>query len=465
MEELKNNGIEQMERTRYNEILRQMVECNSVCDLATIRSKKKSDYESEVDYYMSVLPGIKYILLRNLDFIFANNLTTGSINQDDILSPFLYAVNEPEVTNQSVLRDSIGIAITHGSCGIRWYEGNLYQYKPGTYRALTKRENGINKVVAYVVSEEQKQIDIVDLTMERSDFADITYADIVDKIREQGLILLDRRDFLNLRNNTNYLYGENAFKRDELRLELLIDVYKQLIEDIVYDGPGRIIVRPKDGYITGDINDVSTTAVLNQSMEAARSRRADIEKEIRRVAKELKSSSSDSVIMLSTAFGNDIDKLPRVTKATEFLQWLMAEEGVILAQALGLSPSLLELGGISGNVSMEKIIDNAMLNNIVPMREFYATQFSPFFSDHLGIQKCYFNKYEMQQAEDENTMRTKIANIMSILNSIDHPSSQKLVDDFAQMMSDNIHNENNQLVELKVGTKERKEENGRIENS
>ena len=60
----------------------------------------------------------------------------------------------------------------------------------------------------------------------------------------------------------------------------------------------------------------------------------------------------------------------------------------------------------------------------------------------------------MQQQEDENTMRTKIVNIMSLLNSMKdendniRPSALKLFDDFAGMLSENIHNENGVLEEL-----------------
>ena len=59
-----------------------------------------------------------------------------------------------------------------------------------------------------------------------------------------------------------------------------------------------------------------------------------------------------------------------------------------------------------------------------------------------------------QQQEDENTMRTKIVNIMSLLNAMRdedgriRQSALTLFDDFAAMLSENIHNENSQLEEL-----------------
>ena len=124
-----------------------------------------------------------------------------------------------------------------------------------------------------------------------------------------------------------------------------------------------------------------------------------------------------------------------------------------------MSPSLLELGGISGNVSMTSIISTAMLNSIVPLRERYATQFSSFLATHLGVEKVYFNLYEMEQRENENTMRTKIVNIMSLLNAMHdendqiRPEALQLFKDFGEMLHENIYNENDQLEDLKVGTK------------
>ena len=123
-----------------------------------------------------------------------------------------------------------------------------------------------------------------------------------------------------------------------------------------------------------------------------------------------------------------------------------------------MSPSLLELGNVSGNVSMGSIIDLAMLNSIVPLRERYAEQFSVWISKKIGCEKIYFNKYEMKQNEDENTMRTKVVNMMSLLNAmrIDgtdgsqsiQPKAQQLFDSFADMLDENIHNELGTLEEL-----------------
>lgn len=427
------------------------LECNTVCDLAK-PTKIKRDLSglSKVDYYMEILPGADYVRTQTLNYIFSNGITTGSINEDEVLDAFLYRVNDEGVTNLEVLRNTIAVAISHGHCGIRWYEGSIYQYLPGTYRSLRLRNrDGILTTAGYIVSEKGEKIP--EITIDEDGIED--YADIIDRLRNQGVILLDSTEFLNMRNDTSLRYGYSPLLHDELRLDLLVAVYERLNYDIRYDGPGRLVIRPKSTFAAEDDNDQSTTNLLNQAIPAANDRIKAVKDEAARVGKALKESSSDSVIALSNAFDKEITHLPRVTKATEFFNWIK-DEGVILAQDFGMSPSLLELGGISGNVSMTSILDNAMLNSIVPLREKFAIQFSPFLSAHMAISKAYFNKYEMQQAENENTRRTQIVNIMSLLNSMNddegrtRPEALDLFRDFGAMLSENIHNENDQLEEL-----------------
>lgn len=434
-------------------ILDDWVRCNSVCDLA--RPSKIQDLHgmSKVDYYMQILPGANYVRQQILNYIFSNGITTGSINEDEVLEDFLYATNMHGATNYSVLRNTIGTSISHGSAGLRWYDGNIYKYDPGTYSALTHRVDGIEEVVAFVVHEKGEKVNRIDT---REWTSQMEYDDIVRNLQEQGLILLDPTEFCNIRNDTSMDYGYSPLLQDELRLDLLVAVYERLNYDIRYDGPGRLIIRPKEGYLNGEENDISTASVMNKSFESTRKRAEALKAEVARVAREIKESGSDNIIVLSNAFDEKIEHLERVTKATEFFNWIK-DDTLVLAQDLGMSPSLLEVGGISGNVSMTSIIDNAMLNDIIPKRELYAIQFSPFLASHLDISKAYFNKYELAQTEDENNMRTKIVNIMSLLNAMRvkegendeiQPKAQQLFDDFADMLSENIHNENHQLEEL-----------------
>lgn len=444
------------ENRLLEDFLKDWLECNTVCDL-----KRESDIEkklkqlkgwNKVDYYMQVLPGADYVRTQTLNYIFSSGITTGSINEDVDLNKFLYRENAEGVLNLNVLRNVIATAISHGCCGARWYEGNLYQYKPGTYKSLKLRnKDGILMTAAYLVAEDGKAVP--DIKFSSNDIKVEEYEDVIRYLREQKIILLDTADFLNMRNDTSLDYGYSPLLHDTLRLDLLAYTYERLNYDVRYDGPGRIVIRPKSGFAADDSNDLSTSTIMNQSVEGHNKRIESIKQEASRVGRELKDSSSDSVIVLSNAFEKEITHLPRVTKATEFFEWLK-NDTFIIAQDFGMSPSLLELGGISGNVSMTSIIDNAIWNNIIPLREKYATQVSPFLSQKLGLTKVYFDMYELHQQENENTMRTQIVNIMSLLNSMKGEDERtrnnalNLFNDFAEMLSENIHNENNQLEEL-----------------
>ena len=435
----------------FEDVIRQWTECNQVCDLASPRKRKIEGLE-KADRYMEILPGADYVLTQTLNYIFSNGLTTGSILQDEKLGKFLYRVNDRETTNLHELRDTIGMAITHGASGLRWLNGNVYQYKWGTYRALTYMAGGIRKIVAYVVAKDGGYVE--PFKFDYTDYKE--YRDFLSEFNKKDLILLTRNEFKIIRNDTSNVYGHSPLLADQDRLDLMTAVYERLNYDIRYDGPGRLVLRPKDGYIQGDNTDISATQAMSGALENNQKQVEAIKLEAARVAKEIKDSKSDSAIVVSNAFDEKITHLPRVTKATEFFEWLKSDT-MILAQDFGMAPSLLELGGVSGNVSMTSIIDTAMENSIVPLRERFAVQVSSFLSPHLNVEKIYFNKYEMRQQEDVNTMRTKIVNILSLLNAmrvkegdgeVIQPMAQQLFEDFATMLSDEIHNEIDQLEEL-----------------
>ena len=435
----------------FEEVIREWTECNQVCDLAVPRKKMTEGLE-KADRYMEILPGADYVLTQTLNYIFSNGLTTGSIRQDEALDKFLYRVNDRGNTNLHEVRDTIGMAITHGTSGLRWKDGNVYQYKWGTYRALTYLQGGIRKVVGYLVAKDGGYVPAP--AFDPKDYTE--YRDFLKELDKEELMVLTPGEFLNMRNDTSRIYGHSPLLSDQERLDLLVAVYERLNYDITYDGPGRIIIRPKDGFIQGDDTDVSSSQIMSGALEDTKKRVDSIKQEASRVAKQIKNSSSDSVVVLSNAFDKEIEKLPRVTKATEFFEWL-TNDTMILAQDFGMNPSLMELGKVSGNVSMTSILDSAMLNSIVPLRERYAVQLSGFLSKHLRVDKVYFNLYEMSQQEDENTMRTKVVNMMSLLNAmrvkegeneVIQPEAQKLFDSLAQMLTENITNELGQLEEL-----------------
>lgn len=427
------------------DVLDQMLECGACADAGTFHVPEEHGID-QIDHLCEVLPGIGYIENLLVDYLFSNGLTTGNITQDKVLNDFLFSKNIEGNPHIDVLRDVLGNASLYGETGLRWYEGSIYMTKAGTYGALIDKRDGILYPALFFCSNDGRYVAQDEVKVPE----DATIESFEEYFEQQDLILLDKSNFVNVRNDTKELHGESPLLSDTLRIKLLEAVYSRLNYDIRYDGPGRIILRPKDGYASDEINEVDTTSLLNASVISTGKRLDKAKEEARRVGAEIQHSSSDDVIVLSNAFDKEITHLERVTKATQFFDWL-DNEGAIIAQAIGLPPSLLELGKVSGNVSMQRILDNAMENAIVPLREKFASQISPLLSAKLGIDKVYFGKYQRASAPSKETVWGQIVEQMTMLNAIERPETDKLVKDFAQMLSYEIHNSDGSLVELSMG--------------
>lgn len=388
---------------------------NCVSPCADIGVKCLSGKVVNIDWLVDNLPGMNYVKNRALNYIFSNGLTAGSEDEAEKLKHWLYETqNEMGSSNYLVLREAIGLAIVYGECGIRMYDGCLYRYPKGHFGVLYDKSDGITRIIAYYIRKDGEMVDEDLDKTQWEKFAD--REDIYRWFDEHKLILLDPSEFINLRNDTSYMHGLSPLLQDRQRIKLLLSVYSRLNYDIEYDGPGRIILRAKSTYGVEEGNERSTSSLItNNSGAAVQERYNNAKLEAARIAREIKGASSDSVIVLSDGFKDEIEHLPRVTKATEFIDWI-ANEGVIVAQILGMSSVLVEVGKWSGNVSMEKVIDDAMVNTIVPLREMYAVQFSPMICHELKVSKVFFDKYDMKQAEDENVARVKISTIIRDLS-------------------------------------------------
>lgn len=430
--------------TYTEQVLDDMNRCDKTCTGLAVDPIKAE--VRDIDWLVENLPAIDYVLSRMLNYIFANGLTTGD-GDNDYLDNWLYnEMNKAGSTNYAVLRDCIKNASVYGECGLRMYDGNLYTVKKGYYGLLTNLEDGIEEVVAYFVRKDGKKV------KETIDTKDWDFEDL-DSIErwfdDNGYILMDESEFSNIRNDTSYLHGISPLLKDKQRLNLVLAVYERLNYDIRYDGPGRIILHTKDGYVSDELNEVSTTEVLNNAPKMRENRYEEAKAEAHRIAQDLKDSTSDAVAVLSGGFDKDITHLPRVTKATEFLEWLDVDT-VIVAQILGMSPTLLEVGNLHGNVSVEKIIDTAMLNTIIPMRESYAIQFSDLIAKRVGVSKVFFDKYDMAQIQDENEARLKVADIIKSL-SYSYKANEKndvlndLISNLADILDSSMHDDKGNL--------------------
>lgn len=420
------------------DVLDDMNHCSNCTDIQSTSSK--TGYRRiSIDWMLENLPGIDYVMNRLLNYMFSNGITTGAgQDADALLDGWLYErTNKQGATNYSVLRSVLWDAIIRGECGIRLIDGDIYKYPKGKYGLLYTMENGIEEIVGYYVKKNGDDVEDTINTDQWGEFG--TWNDIIEWFNDNGYILLDSSSFLNIRNDTATLHGYSPLMRDRQRVMLIIAIYERLNYDIRFDGPGRIFLKTKDEYV-GE-NEKSTGEILNLSPRARTERYQEAKQEAKDIANFIKNSSSDTVGVISGAFENNVIHLPRVTQAKEFLEWLEIDT-VVMAQIVGMSPTLLEVGKLHGNVSVAHIIDTAMTNTVVPMRESYAIQFSPLLERAIGVPKVYFDKYDMQQVESENDIRSKVAEIIKNLGAsyrnTESEDTLTLINEFSDVLRSSI---------------------------
>lgn len=432
-------------RSMNAQMLDAMLDCNKECINGFVRTDF-ADYRDEKDWLIDNLPTLPYVIGKTMDFIFSNGLTTGDQELDDtVLRPFLFKHNAKGVTNYSVIQDAIKQAILYGKCGIRWLsdEDGIITEHYRNYISIMetdKEYKGFRRPIAYALSADETQG--IQLGRKEINIDEATFYKTGKLVSTDGsMVFVLPEDFCNLRNGLDHENGISCLDRDKQRTKLLASVYERLNYDIVYDGPGRMIFWLKDNFASGTTVDLSAGQVLDSTTSSKADLAQQAQREAEELGKRIKDSKSDAVILASSIF-DKMDHLPRVTKGTEFLDYLQSKEGSILCQCIGITPELVGMGDTSGNVSMERIIDNAMTNTIVPMREMFATQISPMLSAKLGIPKVYFDKYELKEQQDKSAKTYKLALsvsqiIAAIVNGetvIDDSTKRYMMDSVMRMM-------------------------------
>ena len=432
-------------RSMNSKMLDAMLDCNKDCINGFVRTDF-ADWNEEVDWMIDNLPTLPYVIGKVIDFIFSNGLTTGDQEMDDsILRPFLFKHNARGVTNYSVIQDAIKQAILYGKCGIRWLDNDkgIVAVNYRNYTSIVEHDKeygGFRVPIAYAISTDETipiQIGRKEINIDEATFYQT--GKLVTKDKTMLFVLPE--DFCNLRNGLDHENGISCLSRDKQRTRLLASVYERLNYDIVYDGPGRMIFWLKDNFANGTTVDLSAGQVLDSTTASKNELAQQAQREAEELGKRIKNSKSDAVILASSVF-DKMDHLPRVTKGTEFLDYLQTKEGSIICQCIGITPELIGLGDVSGNVSMERIIDNAMTNTIVPMREMFATQISPMLSAKLGIPKIYFDKYELKEQQDKSAKTYKLALsvsqiIAAVVNgesALDDKTKRYMMDSVMRMM-------------------------------
>ena len=343
-----------------------------------------------------------------------SNNVKKAIESNKKLQKFLNATNVEGFKNIDMLRKATLESLVYGEVGIRFLseDEGIVLAPINTYIAVTvpsERHFGVDEILYYAINTKKEEIKE-------------TSSSVLEKIRQgkvsfdsQGVLRFEDTDiiaikpelFQTIENVPVTGMARSPLLNDVKRISLLLSVYEQLIDDIIYDGSGRIVLWPDTSQINAvGISAGNETGIYNDSEDAKKELNARIEEIIRNVMIKFKYSSSDDVLALNEFFKERIDHLPRTTKATDFLDWISSEVEIV-CQIFGVPPQLLGTGRILGNISMEMIITNAMLNVIIPMRQRYASKISKLLKNNLGIGEVMFhaeNYADKSRYEDANVL-------------------------------------------------------------
>lgn len=428
-------------------ILNEFISCGSDCGQDFKLPKQSNDYYKKLEYIISRLPALPYVRESITNLVFSNGLTTGSKDDDDnILKPFLYKNNVEGETNYNVLRRAFKESLVYPKYGVRYIDDDkgIVGVDPRRYSALVTDEDsesyrGFYEVFAYVVS----------LGYDLKKGTSYTKEDIninEDTLKKEGIIydsdkklmFVPPEHFINLRTDTSTSQGLSKLTSDKERIELLLEIYERLNIDIVNESPGRLLLFLNDSIYEYD-ESTSTTKILSDNKEDTEAYRKKVNKEVEGIAKGIRNSGSDSVIAVSNMFKKEnVLHLPKMLNGND-LKWFVEQEGEIVSQILGVNPVLIGLGSMSGNVSMEKILDNEMMNSIIPMREHFAVQISAVLAPILGVDKIYFDKYQLKQINDSSA---KLGRLAVIAERFDKMGRDDTVDAIEEYIVDTLEKEN-----------------------
>lgn len=355
------------------------------------------DKEREMlDYIAQYLPSFEFFVEQIINYITSNDLTTGDEAQDKVLDNFVFSENLMSATNKSVLIKAIREALVYNRSGIRWMSDvdGLVMYSSDSYaKVYDNPKKRIKRTIGYIVSDEDAPITSVDYEHLNFD-TENEDGSLTDSTR--NVTLVPNENFVELSLFTS---KENVLLKQKFQVELLLSVLRRMNFDVPYDGPGRLVIKVDEKAVIQDMNKESNSEMKNVQDAAKRTLEQG-----RALAREIKSSGSDNVILLNKKFA-DWEHLPRTNKVTEFFP-ILDKQDEMVARLFTVPPTPFGAGEMSGNISQEVIHDNFMLNSVVPWRERIAQQVSSLISPKLKLDKVYFDKYEMRQSQQDNERTT-----------------------------------------------------------
>lgn len=384
------------------------------------------------------LPDVDYILDNIVNYMFTNYLTTENFDKDKQLRDYLYSPNFNGQRNYDVLKQVAKGYRKYGYYGLLNTGEGLVGVHPKDILACVidyPKKPVLRQTLTYLIKNTNTFITPFDRkTGNNRPVTDYSAEDIQkilenpEEYKNEVLIVTDK-EFACVRIDTSQVFCVSPLLKDRKRVELILNILNRMNYDISRNGIGTIALQAKDTLEEQIEESVeqgtsfSSGELLDMGRTAKGERTKKIIEDMNAFAEKLSETEFNDAIVYSGNFQN-LEQLERDTKATDFLDYLSQYVPAIICQMFGVPARLFDLNKTVSNIGTYSIIDNAMKNTIIPMRDHFIGQVVHILQNASGLSEhIKFDSYEFTNNYNYNN-DLYILDVYDRLESIDNKMAE-----------------------------------------
>lgn len=355
------------------------------------------------------LPDVDYILDNIVNYMFTNYLTTEDFDKDKVLRDYLYRLNFNGQRNYDVLKQVAKGYRKYGYYGLLNTGEGLVGIHPKDILACVidyPKKPVLRQTLTYLIKNTNVFVTPFDRKTGNNRPVTDYSADDIQKILENPeeykneVLVVTDKEFACVRIDTSQVFCMSPLLKDRKRVELILNILNRMNYDISRNGIGTIALQAKDTLEEQIEESVeqgtsfSSGELLDMGRTAKGERTKKIIEDMNAFAEKLSETEFNDAIVYSGNFQN-LEQLERDTKATDFLDYLSQYVPAIICQMFGVPARLFDLNKTVSNIGTYSIIDNAMKNTIIPMRDHFLGQVIHILQNATNLSEhIKFDSYE-----------------------------------------------------------------------
>lgn len=363
------------------------------------------------------LPDVDYILDNIVNYMFTNSLTTDNFEKDEKLRNYLYSLNFNGQRNYDVLKQVAKGYRKYGYYGILNTGEGLVGVHPKDILACVidyPKKPVLRQTLTYLIKNTNVFTTPFDQKTGNNRPVNDYSADDIKKILEdpkkyeREVLVVTDKEFSCVRIDTSQVFCVSPLLKDRKRVELILNVLNRMNYDISRNGIGTIALQAKDTLEEQIEESVeqgtsfSSGELLDMGRTAKQERNKKIIEDMNAFAEKLSETEFNDAIVYSGNFQN-LEQLERDTKATDFLEYLAQYVPAIICRMFGVPARLFDSDKTVSNIGTHSIIDNAMKNTIIPMRDHFIGQIVHILQNAIGLDEYIkFDSYEFTNSYNYN---------------------------------------------------------------